>query len=253
MCHLLADMSVPAHAHLDEHGLDPDSYEDYVGGAGDPYRTWNADNAGPAIILDGTTSQVLHFLLFTMQQQADHFGSNGPAGGNGNNDIGGDATPAEQEFLTGINLGSLGSPTTDAGPWSADNLNNIRDKTLPYAIRATAGLLYWFCVTTGIVPPITSATPDHDEDAASSARLLQNYPNPFNPTTTIAYVLRRSSDVRLSVLDVLGREVAVLVDGSREAGWHEVQFNASGLASGAYLCRFQSGNRVELRRLMLMR
>ena len=70
-------------------------------------------------------------------------------------------------------------------------------------------------------------------------RLHQNYPNPFNPGTTIAYELAVSADVRLSVFDMLGREVAMLVSGRKNAGTHEVKFDATGLASGVYLYRLQ--------------
>ncbi|MCC6399059.1 MAG: T9SS type A sorting domain-containing protein [Bacteroidetes bacterium] len=83
--------------------------------------------------------------------------------------------------------------------------------------------------------------------------LAQNYPNPFNPSTTIKYELPGSYMVRLSVYDVLGREVSVLVDERREAGIHEVQFEGSGLSSGVYLCRLTAGRFVETRKLVLVR
>jgi len=253
MCHLLGDMSVPAHAHLDEHGLHPDSYEDYVGGAGDPYTVWNADNAGPAIILEGATNQTLHFLMYTMQAQADHFGSNGPANGIGNDIVGGAATPAEQDSLNAINLSTLGGPTTDAGPWSVANLNSIRDKTLPYAMRATAGLLYWFCVTSGIISPIVSVASDRDPDAPAELRLDQNYPNPFNPSTTIRYALPKRSRVTLTVFNTLGQQVTTLVQGEQEAGYHRVVFDASGLPSGVYFYRLRTGDLAQARRFLLLK
>ena len=239
MCHVLADMSVPAHAHLDEHGLLADSYEDYVGGAGDPYKAWNAGIVDPAIIIDGPTHEVLHALIYTMQQQADHFGSNGPANGDGNDVIGGDATTAEQETLNAINLSSLGGPTTDAGPWSVADLNIIRDKTLPYAIRATAGLLYWFCVSTGLMSPIVSVAPAPDENLAMGVHLEQNYPNPFNPATTVGYTVPERSHVTLTIFNTLGEKVADLVNGEVEAGYHDVRFDARNLASGVYLYRLR--------------
>jgi len=67
--------------------------------------------------------------------------------------------------------------------------------------------------------------------------LYQNYPNPFNPTTAISFRLSAVSSVQLSVFDVLGREVAVLAQGKRGAGYYSVQWNASGLPSGIYLYR----------------
>jgi photosystem II stability/assembly factor-like uncharacterized protein len=76
--------------------------------------------------------------------------------------------------------------------------------------------------------------------APGSFLLAQNYPNPFNPVTTITYELPGSSDVRLSVFDVLGREVSVLVDERMEAGAHVIRFDGSTFASGVYLYRLQA-------------
>jgi hypothetical protein len=83
--------------------------------------------------------------------------------------------------------------------------------------------------------------------------LDQNYPNPFNPSTTITYELPKTSDVRMSVFDMLGREVSVLVNERREAGVHDVKFDASGLSSGVYLYRLQAGSFVQTRKLMFVR
>jgi len=83
--------------------------------------------------------------------------------------------------------------------------------------------------------------------------LEQNYPNPFNPSTTITYALPKSSDVRLSVYDILGREVSVLVNERRDAGVHEVKFDGTNLASGVYMYRIQAGGFVQVKRLLLLR
>lgn len=83
--------------------------------------------------------------------------------------------------------------------------------------------------------------------------LAQNYPNPFNPSTTIRYVLPAASAVTLAVYTTLGQEVATLVRGEKEAGYHEVTFDAAGLASGVYLCRLSSGTYVDTKKLLLVR
>jgi len=83
--------------------------------------------------------------------------------------------------------------------------------------------------------------------------LKQNYPNPFNPSTTIEHVLPVASDVRLSVYDLLGREVSVLVNGRMDAGVHEVRFDGSGLSSGVYLYRLTAGSFVETRKMIVVR
>jgi hypothetical protein len=83
--------------------------------------------------------------------------------------------------------------------------------------------------------------------------VYQNYPNPFNPSTTIKYELRKSSMVRLSVHDMLGREVSILVNERREAGVYEVKYDASALASGVYLYRLQAGDFVGSRKLLVLK
>ena len=72
--------------------------------------------------------------------------------------------------------------------------------------------------------------------------LEQNFPNPFNPATQIGYSLQESMRVRLRVYDLLGREVATLVDGLQSAGNHEVTFNAGNLPSGSYMYRIDTQN-----------
>jgi hypothetical protein len=75
--------------------------------------------------------------------------------------------------------------------------------------------------------------------------LWQNYPNPFNPSTTIRFSFPQREHVTLKVFDVLGREVATLVDGEKDAGEHSVVYNANGLPSGVYVFRLQVGQYVQ--------
>ena len=83
--------------------------------------------------------------------------------------------------------------------------------------------------------------------------LDQNYPNPFNPITTIRYAVPQLSRVRLSVFDVLGRRVAVLVDEQKAAGRYEVRFDARGLPSGAYVYQMRSDGFTQTRKLILLK
>ena len=84
--------------------------------------------------------------------------------------------------------------------------------------------------------------------------LSQNYPNPFNPTTTIDYSVPKSSMVTIKVYDVLGKEVATLVNQNKSAGNYSVQFNASSkFASGVYLYRMQARSFVQTKKLILMK
>jgi hypothetical protein len=99
---------------------------------------------------------------------------------------------------------------------------------------------------------ITSVGETHNELPAETM-LYNNYPNPFNPATVVRYQLPLASEVKLVVFDLLGREVSVLVDEKREAGIHEVKFDASHLPSGVYFYRLQAGNFVETKKLVLVR
>ena len=83
--------------------------------------------------------------------------------------------------------------------------------------------------------------------------LYRNYPNPFNPTTTIRYDLPAAQRVRLAVYDVLGREVAVLVDGMETAGRKRVVFEAANLPSGTYLYRLEAGSFTQVQRMLLLK
>ncbi|HQF43994.1 MAG TPA: T9SS type A sorting domain-containing protein [Ignavibacteriaceae bacterium] len=81
--------------------------------------------------------------------------------------------------------------------------------------------------------------------------LEQNYPNPFNPSTKISYSIKEEGLVTLKVYDVLGTEIAVLVNENKPAGVYEVNFNASGLPSGMYIYKLQSGSFTDVKKMLL--
>jgi hypothetical protein len=100
---------------------------------------------------------------------------------------------------------------------------------------------------------MTGVVASQSKDITQRFRLQQNYPNPFNPTTTITYELPRTSHVSLTVYDMLGREVSVLVNEKKEAGVHEVEFNGSALASGVYLYRLTTGAFTQTRKMIVVK
>jgi hypothetical protein len=94
---------------------------------------------------------------------------------------------------------------------------------------------------------------DHPGVLPQTLRLDQNYPNPFNPVTTIEFDLASRSQVRLEVIDLLGRVVAVLVDGELSSGTHRRQWDSDGASSGVYFYRLDLGETVQSRKMLLLR
>jgi hypothetical protein len=94
---------------------------------------------------------------------------------------------------------------------------------------------------------------DANTSMPASFMLNQNYPNPFNPETTISFALPNTSEVNIRVYNSLGQLVTTLVQGRMEAGMHQVQFNASELASGMYFYQMQAGSFQETRKMVLMK
>ena len=88
---------------------------------------------------------------------------------------------------------------------------------------------------------------------ATEFNLRQNYPNPFNPSTRINYSVKESGLVKLSVYNLLGEVVSVLVNQNQEAGSYDVKFDASNIQSGVYFYKLESGNQVETKKMMLIK
>jgi len=132
------------------------------------------------------------------------------------------------------------------------------ERTIPLTVGSNTVQLElswgWMDIDYIAIPRALLTGVDQPDPAAPlSFRLDQNYPNPFNPTTTIRYQISEISHVKLSVYDLLGREVATLVNEERKPGSYSVTWNAAGLASGTYFCRLNSGARQQTIKLLLMK
>jgi hypothetical protein len=82
---------------------------------------------------------------------------------------------------------------------------------------------------------------------------VQNYPNPFNPSTTIKYNIAKSSYVTLKVYNILGSEVASLVNRNLKAGEYQLQFNAGNLSSGVYFYKIIAGSFTDIKKMLLVK
>lgn len=147
-------------------------------------------------------------------------------------------------------LSSSWDEFTIIGPYVNDSLNGvlILDGPRNHDPRGTVNLVRMGIATaTGIAPMKTGGVPENFS-------LLQNYPDPFNPSTIIQFIVPSNGRAVLKVFNVLGQEVATLFDGVATAGeYHQVQFNASNLASGIYFSRLEFGGRMQIKKMLLLR
>jgi hypothetical protein len=124
-------------------------------------------------------------------------------------------------------------------------IGKSRDDSLIIAVRNDGGIsAYHVSNTVGVqqgVPPVLKFD------------LAQNFPNPFNPSTKIDFDVPQSGLVKLTVYNVIGQEVAELINTTVSAGQHEVTFNASSLPSGAYFYKLQQGNSVMVKKMLVMK
>jgi hypothetical protein len=113
---------------------------------------------------------------------------------------------------------------------------------------AGAGFFY-NPTTTGFITQVN----DEPDVIPTVYNLFQNYPNPFNPSTIISFSIPASSFVTIRIFDVLGSEVANLVNEEKSAGNYEITFDSKGLSSGVYLYKIQAGKFVETKKMILLR
>ncbi len=127
----------------------------------------------------------------------------------------------------------------------------------PFAGRAASStfiVTFGFWATVPPERPAPTAIEVIDSDAVPERFSLdQNFPNPFNPATRIRYALAEPASARLTIYDVLGREVSVLVDRPQAAGTYEVAFEAGSLPSGLYFYQLRAGRFSSIRQMSLIK
>lgn len=135
---------------------------------------------------------------------------------------------------------------TDYG--SGTVLNSIRSTTnYTFATRSNDTKKLWVYKKSG------GGVSNENLESPQQFALAQNYPNPFNPTTNIQFTLQQTSLVSLKVYNMLGQEVATLINGRVSTGVKTIEFDASGLSSGVYLYKLKADNKVQTRKMLLIK
>lgn len=148
-------------------------------------------------------------------------------------------------YLSGPNIGGIKAATSDYRVvYSAAGFEQIDQAEIKDTLMSR--IVNW--LLEGVMVSV-----DNDEFGVYTYSLDQNYPNPFNPSTKIKYSLERESDVNITVYDVMGREVADLLNERKPAGVYEVDFDASQLSSGVYIYKITAGDFVSSRKMILMK
>jgi len=127
--------------------------------------------------------------------------------------------------------------------------------TQPFFINSLTG--YILCSNQKILKTITGGLTDvqnaNSQNIPNTFSLSQNYPNPFNPKSVINYELQFTGLAKLKVYDVLGNEVAVLVNEKKNAGSYSIEFDGNGFASGVYFYKLEAGDFAETKRMILLK
>lgn len=183
-----------------------------------------------------------------------HIKFNGNEGANNENNC--DAISVHQNFNLSFTYNANGNDP--AGGWIENTNSNSKIFFIGFGFESInnnespitrnqlmRAILNWFDIPTSI---------DAENNiTVSDFTLFQNYPNPFNPSTVISFQLPVNGMVSLKVYNVIGQQVAELVNEVRQAGVHTVEFDASNLPSGVYIYRLNTGNYTSTRKMMLMK
>jgi len=92
-----------------------------------------------------------------------------------------------------------------------------------------------------------------DNETPRIFNLYQNYPNPFNPISTIKYDIPKQSEVTIKIFDIIGREVSILVNETKEPGFYTVSFDGTNYSSGVYFYRIETGSFTDVKKMVLLK
>ncbi|HZW39501.1 MAG TPA: YCF48-related protein [Ignavibacteriaceae bacterium] len=159
----------------------------------------------------------------------------------------------------GYVVGSAGSVfrTNDGGfNWTRQDIGITNTLNKIYFVNQSIG---WIIGADGLIMKTTNfgggtiLNVEENKLIAEDFSLAQNYPNPFNPSTTISFTLPERTEVSLKVYNILGKEVAALVNETKEQGKHSINFDASKLSSGIYFYELRAGSKVFTRKMTLLK
>jgi plastocyanin len=141
-----------------------------------------------------------------------------------------------------------GAPSSD--PWVYDHVFTTPGNNPYYCFvhggPGGAGM-------SGVITVLQPNSVSSNNIVTSKFELEQNYPNPFNPSTNIKYSVLETGKVRLAVYNIIGEEVALLVNGILDAGFYEVTFSAINLPSGIYFSKLEANNFTQTRKMILLK
>jgi hypothetical protein len=165
--------------------------------------------------------------------------------------------PGQMTFLEETIMDGAGSQTFSEGRWGDYSMMAVDpsdDATFWYTNQyyaSTSSQGWKTRIASFTINDLTINLPEPSNSLFGSVSLDQNYPNPFHEKTTISYRTQQTGHVKLEIYNVLGNEVAALVDGIEGAGSKSIMLDASALPSGVYFCLLQAGNRTESIKMMV--
>jgi hypothetical protein len=162
-----------------------------------------------------------------------------------------------------VGFGNVFGRNLKSWMFSTQSINNKAYEPSEYTITDSLGYTFfgnqaynYYCmgiVVDGKTYGTVTQVMTHSNDSPNRFELFQNYPNPFNPSTTFRFYLPFSGNVKLSVYNVLGEQVAIVANDYFTLGEHDVQWNATKLSSGIYFYTIQSGSYLETKKSVLLK